>query len=143
MAKFAVAYLVKHSSYELLTVKVAQDHKCCTIEWLNGVEGAEYWAHITVADSSLAPRVPNREFRNREIWGFYSELNMLQLGVTEASWLCPIGTCLRERKFLTPVIENWVYKWQFSMKDQYIHLFLWKVTGVWPAYHLNAGKGPR
>jgi len=29
------------------------------------------------------------------------------------------------------------------MEDQYIHLFLCKVTDIWPAYHLNAGKGPR
>ena len=124
-------------------MKVAQGHKCCTIEWSNGIEGIEHWAHINVVGSSLVQRVLNREFCSREIWGFYSELNMLQLGVVEASWPCPIGTCLRERKFLTQVIENWVYKWPFSMKDQYIHLFLWKVRDVWPAYHLNAGKGPR
>ena len=29
------------------------------------------------------------------------------------------------------------------MKDQYIHLFFWEVTDVWPAYHLKAGKEPR
>jgi hypothetical protein len=62
--------------------------------------------------------------------------------VTQASWPCPTGTCLRERKFLTPVIESWEYKWRFSMKDQHIYLFLWKVTDVWPAYHFYAGKSP-
>jgi hypothetical protein len=37
--KFTVSYLV---SYELLSVKVAQGHKCCTIEWSNGIEGIEH-----------------------------------------------------------------------------------------------------